>query len=132
MENMDPMDLRMPSKSWEKKGLLSLGNTIEHASMYETDLSSAENAESMMRMFVGLQAEVITQGVSKIHEGSFKNSPNSFALNTSRKTLKRKIVRCHDYMVFRNVSSLFRINLCWLWTSFRDWKLKLLANDLQH
>ncbi len=48
---------------------MSPGKTIEHASMYETDLSNAENAESMMRMFVGLQAEVITQGVSKIHEG---------------------------------------------------------------
>ncbi len=38
--------------------------------MYETDLSYAENAEFMMRMslFVVLPAEVITQGVSKIHE----------------------------------------------------------------
>ncbi len=36
--------------------------------MYGTDLSDAENAESMMRVFVGLLAEVITQGVSKIHE----------------------------------------------------------------
>ncbi len=35
--------------------------------MYGTDLSDAENAESMMRMFVGLPAKV-TQGVSKIHE----------------------------------------------------------------
>jgi hypothetical protein len=36
--------------------------------MYGTDLSNEENAESMMRMLVGLPAEVITQGVSKIHE----------------------------------------------------------------
>ncbi len=36
--------------------------------MYGTELSNEENAESIMRMFVGLPAEVITQGVSKIHE----------------------------------------------------------------
>ena len=36
--------------------------------MYGTDLSNEENAEFMMRMFVGLPAEVITQEVSKIHE----------------------------------------------------------------
>ncbi len=36
--------------------------------MYGTDLSNAENAESMMQMFVGLPAELITQGVAKIHE----------------------------------------------------------------
>jgi hypothetical protein len=47
---------------------LSSGKAIVHSSMYETDLSNAENAESMMRMFVGLPAEVITQGVSKIQE----------------------------------------------------------------
>jgi hypothetical protein len=35
--------------------------------MYGTDLSNEENAEFMMRMFVGLPAEVITQGVSKLH-----------------------------------------------------------------
>jgi hypothetical protein len=67
MENINLMDFRMPSKVWEKNGLLLSGKTIEHASMYGTDLSDAENAESMMRMFVGLPAEVITQGVSKIH-----------------------------------------------------------------
>ncbi len=36
--------------------------------MYGTDHSDEEDAESMMRMFVGLPAEVITQGVSKIPE----------------------------------------------------------------
>jgi hypothetical protein len=36
--------------------------------MYGTELSNEENAESTMQMFVGLPAEVITQGVSKIHE----------------------------------------------------------------
>jgi hypothetical protein len=58
----------MLSKAWEEKGLLQSGKTIEHASMYGTDLSKAKNAESMTRMFVGLPAEVITQGLSKIHE----------------------------------------------------------------
>ncbi len=47
---------------------MSSGKTIEHASMYGTDLSDAENAVSMLLMFVGLPPEVITQGVSKIHE----------------------------------------------------------------
>ena len=68
MENIDPRDLRMSSNASEKKGLMSSGKTIEHASMYGTDLSDEENAESMMRMFVGIPTEVITQGVSKIHE----------------------------------------------------------------
>ncbi len=47
LRSMDiyPMDLRMSSKTWEKKGLFSSGKTIEHASMYGTDLSNAENAE---------------------------------------------------------------------------------------
>ncbi len=36
--------------------------------MYGTDLSDQENAENMYQMFVNLQAEDITQGVSKIHE----------------------------------------------------------------
>jgi hypothetical protein len=97
-----------------RKGLLSSGKIIEHASMHGTDLSNAENAESMMLMFVGLPAEVITQRYMKI-------SPNSFALHTSRKTLKRKIVRWHHYMAFRNITSLFRIDVCWLRMSFRDW-----------
>ncbi len=66
--DIDPMDLRMSSKAWEKKRLSSSGKTIEHASMHGPDLSNVEIAESMMRMFVGLPAEVITQGVSKIHE----------------------------------------------------------------
>ncbi len=62
MENIDPMHLRMSFKAWEGKGLLSSGKTIEHASIYGTGLSIAENTESMMRMFVGLSAEVITLG----------------------------------------------------------------------
>ncbi len=45
-----------------------MGKTIEHASLYGTDISDDENSEFMMKMFVGLLAEVITQGVSKIHE----------------------------------------------------------------
>jgi hypothetical protein len=36
--------------------------------MYGTDLSDNENAEFIVRMFVNLLAELITQGVSKIHE----------------------------------------------------------------
>jgi hypothetical protein len=63
MQEIDPVNLRMSSRKWEKLGLLLSGKTLDHASMYGTDLSYEENAESMMQMFVGLPAEVITQGV---------------------------------------------------------------------
>ena len=45
-----------------------MGKMIEHISLYGTNLSDDENSESMMKMFVNLPAEVITQRVSKIHE----------------------------------------------------------------
>ncbi len=47
-----------------------MGEFIERTSIYGTDLSDDENAESMMKMFVNLPSEVITpsHGVSKIHE----------------------------------------------------------------
>ncbi len=61
-------DLRMSSKMREKRGLVPMGETIEYTSLYGTDLSGNENAESMLKMLVGLPAEVITQGLSKIHE----------------------------------------------------------------
>jgi hypothetical protein len=64
MQEIDLVNLRMSSRQWEKLGLLPSGKALDHASMYGTDLSNEENAESMMRMFVGLAAEVITQGVS--------------------------------------------------------------------
>ncbi len=41
---------------------------IEFTSLYGTDFFDDENAESMLMMFIDLPAEVITQGVSKIHE----------------------------------------------------------------
>ncbi len=50
------------------------GKALDHVSMYGTDLSNEEN-ENMYQMSMNLQTEVITQGV--------KNSPNSFAQNTS-------------------------------------------------
>ncbi len=36
MEDIDPVDLRMSSKMWEKRGLVRMGKTIEHASLYGT------------------------------------------------------------------------------------------------
>ncbi len=62
------MDLRMSSRPWEKQGLMPSGKELYHVSMYGNDLSDEENAENVSRMFVNLPAEVITQGVSKIHE----------------------------------------------------------------
>ncbi len=43
------------------------GKALDHVSMNGTDLSDEENAENMYQMFVNLQVEVITQGVSMIH-----------------------------------------------------------------
>jgi hypothetical protein len=72
MQEIDPVNLRMASRQWDKLGLLPSGKVLDHASMYGTDLSNEENAGSMMRMFLGLPAEIITQGVSKTHEESSK------------------------------------------------------------
>jgi hypothetical protein len=72
MENIDPVDLSLSSNIWENQGLVPMGKAIEHASLYGTEISDDENAESMMKMFVGLLAQVITHGVSKIHEQFFK------------------------------------------------------------
>ncbi len=68
MTDIDPMDLRMSSRQWELQGLIPSGKALDHESMYGTDLSDEENAENMYQMFVNLPAEVITQGVSKMHE----------------------------------------------------------------
>ncbi len=42
---------------------MPMGKFIEHNSIYGSELSDHENAESVMKMFVNLPAEVITQGV---------------------------------------------------------------------
>ncbi len=66
MEEIDPVDLRMSSKMWEKIRLVPMGKTIEYTSLNGTDLSDDGNAESILKMFVGLLAEVITQDVSNL------------------------------------------------------------------
>ncbi len=70
--DIDPKDLIMLSKNrtkmWEKQELMSIGRFREHASIYDTDLSVYENTEAMVKMFVNLPTEVITQGVSRIRE----------------------------------------------------------------
>ncbi len=66
--DIDPVDLRMSSRQWELRGLRPLGKALDHVPMYGTDLSDEKNAGNMYRMFVNLPAEVITQGVSRIHE----------------------------------------------------------------
>jgi hypothetical protein len=68
IQEIDPVNVIMSSRQWEKIGLIPSGKALDHASMYGTDLSDEENGEPMMRMFVGLPAEVIIQGLSKIHE----------------------------------------------------------------
>jgi hypothetical protein len=68
VDNIDPEDLRITSKMWEKRGLVAMGKTLEHTSLYGNDLSDNENAESMIEMFLNLPAKVITQCVLRIHE----------------------------------------------------------------
>ena len=53
---------------WELQGFPPSGKALDHVSMCGTDLSDEENAENMFQMLVNLPAEVITQGVSRIHE----------------------------------------------------------------
>ncbi len=78
-----------------------MGRFIEHTSIYGTEISDDENAEAM-KLFVNLQAEVITQGISRIH-GEFAKF---FTLIISRNHLKRrKLVHWPSYMVFRDVIS---------------------------
>ena len=60
MTDIDPADLRMSSSQWELQGLVPQGKALDHVSMYGTDLSDEENAESMYQMLVNLPAEVIT------------------------------------------------------------------------
>jgi hypothetical protein len=66
-----------------------MGKTIKYISLYGTDLSGDEKAEYMLMMFVGLQAEVITQGVSKIHE-EFLEFSKFFCTEYFDETLEEK------------------------------------------
>jgi hypothetical protein len=72
ISDIDLVDLRMSSRQLELQGLTPSGKALNHVSMYGTDLSddSEENAENMYKMFVNLQAEVITQRVSML-QGEF-------------------------------------------------------------
>jgi hypothetical protein len=84
--------------------------------MFGTDFSDAENAESMMRMFVGLPAEVITQGVtvSRTHE----EFSRFFCAEYFEEDSEEKDSR---YMGFRNVLSIFRIVVYGPRTTFQEW-----------
>ncbi len=73
----------MSSTPWELQGLVPLGKALDHLSMYGTDLSDEENEENMYQMFVNLQAEVITQGLSRIHEELSKFSGAEYFDNES-------------------------------------------------
>jgi hypothetical protein len=43
MSDIDPVDLRMPSRQWELQGLTPLDKALDHVSIYGTDLSNEEN-----------------------------------------------------------------------------------------
>ncbi len=57
----------MSSRQWELLGLVPSGQALDHVSMYGTDLSDEDHAETMCQMVVNLPAKVITQGVFMIH-----------------------------------------------------------------
>ncbi len=42
MEEIDPADVRMSSKMWEKKRLLPMGKSMEHTSLYGADFFDDE------------------------------------------------------------------------------------------
>ncbi len=70
MSDIDPVDgLKTSSGQWELQVLTPSGKTLDHGSTYGTALSDVENAsaENMYQMFMNLPAEVITQGLSRIH-----------------------------------------------------------------
>jgi hypothetical protein len=72
MSDIDPVDLRMSSRPWELLSSRPWELQGLTPSVKRSDLSDEENAENMYQMFGNLPAEVITQGVSKIHEEFFK------------------------------------------------------------
>jgi hypothetical protein len=78
MQNIDPVDLRMWSEMWDKRGLVPMDKFIERYFNIWNWYFRRWNAESMIKMLVNLPAEVITQGLLKVQ----KNSPSSFTLNT--------------------------------------------------
>ncbi len=101
MVDIDMRDLRMSSKMWENEDSclvdVPMGKFIEHTSMHGTDPSDDENAESLMKMFVNLPVEVITQGVSMKQEELSK----FFNADYFKDLLEEKIVRWQRYMLFR-------------------------------
>jgi hypothetical protein len=113
MSDIDLVDLRISFRQWELQGLVPSGKALDHVSMYGTDLSGEENTENMYRMFVSLPAEVITQGMSMIHE----NSPNSFAQNTS---MANRIKRVDLWLYCNHVLSRFKIVVFGLLMSYQD------------
>jgi hypothetical protein len=96
--------------------------------MYGTDLSNEENAESMMQMFVGLPAEVITQGVSMIHEEFSKFFCAEYFNNESDNNggplaLLRGIQQCFIDIQNRRVRATDDLSRL---------VIEMLVNDLQH
>jgi hypothetical protein len=96
--------------------------------MYDTDLSNEENAESMMRMFVGRPAEVITQGVSKAQEEFFKFFCAEYFDNEPDNKDCPLALLCGIQQCFIHIQ-----NCCvWATDDLSRLVLKLLVDDLQH
>jgi hypothetical protein len=65
ISDIDPVDLRMSSRSWELQGLVPSGKALDRVSMYGTDLSDEGNTENMYRMFVNLPAAFLRKFLPK-------------------------------------------------------------------
>jgi hypothetical protein len=76
-----------------------------------------ENAESILKMFVGLPAEVITQGVSKIHEEFSK----FFCAEYFEETLEEKVSPLAPLHGIQKCSLIIQNQCVQLRNSFRDW-----------
>ncbi len=128
MTDIDQSDLRMSSRQWELQGLVPSSKALGHVSMYGTDLSDEENTENMYQIFVNLPAEVITQGVSRIH-GEFSEffraeySEDESNIKGGPLAILRGIPQCFIDIQNRCVRAT---------DDSQDWSLKLRDNDLRH
>jgi hypothetical protein len=64
MSDIDLVDLQMSSRQWELQGLVPSGTvtSLDHVSMYGTDLSGDANTENLYRMFVTSRRKSLPKG----------------------------------------------------------------------
>ncbi len=120
---------------WEKLGLVAKGKSIEHTSMWGSELSDNKNAEAMMKMFVNLPAEVITQDILRIHEVFSKFCHIDYfkeSLDEKDIPLAGLHVIQGCFIIIQNRCVKATEALSRLVTSLVSKRLRLPNNDLQH